>query len=116
MNWRARPTSRLATAATVALPGLEMAFQFFRAIWAVPRMPQRTLLLLTLSEVPQQNRPQVPLGPGGPQLFVGHDGVFQGLMAGPGGFGGNSGDGAGDDRFGSRGVLHQVGDDHLDGH
>src|SRR5436190_14910542 len=41
MNARALAASRLATAVRVALPARRMAFQFFRAMLAVPRMPQR---------------------------------------------------------------------------
>src|SRR5579884_1614750 len=41
MNWRARSGSRLATATSAELPALRIAFQFLRAIWAVPRIPQR---------------------------------------------------------------------------
>src|SRR5262245_40695740 len=41
MNRRARSPSRLATA-TIASPASRMAFQFFRAISAAPRMPQRS--------------------------------------------------------------------------
>ena len=33
--------SRLATATSVALPALRIAFQFLRAMFAVPRIPQR---------------------------------------------------------------------------
>src|SRR4051794_40356217 len=37
----ARARSRLATATSVALPALRIAFQFLRAMLAEPRMPQR---------------------------------------------------------------------------
>src|ERR1700694_3711935 len=46
MNRRLRSTSRLATATTVELPVLRMAFQFLRAICAVLRMPQRSLFVV----------------------------------------------------------------------
>jgi hypothetical protein len=36
--------SRLATAAIVLFPASRIPFQFFRAILAVPRMPQRQML------------------------------------------------------------------------
>ena len=39
MNWRLVLTSRLATAATTALPEWKMAFQFFRPIPAVLKNP-----------------------------------------------------------------------------
>src|SRR6185312_9924418 len=41
MNVRALAGSRLATAARVLLPASRRAFQFFRAMFAVPSIPQR---------------------------------------------------------------------------
>src|SRR5262245_30628108 len=41
MNWRARSGSRLATATSAEFPALRIAFQFLRAMRAVPRIPQR---------------------------------------------------------------------------
>src|SRR6266481_2022386 len=43
MNFRQRSKSRLATAVTVEFPDSCSAFQFLRAMLAVPRMPQRIL-------------------------------------------------------------------------
>jgi hypothetical protein len=45
MNWRLRAASRLATAVTTELPLSRMARQFFRAMPAVLKMPQRSLFI-----------------------------------------------------------------------
>ena len=52
-------------------------------------------------------------GSGGPQFFVGHDGVFEGVVAGPARFGRDLGDDAHDDGLGLAGVFGQVGNDHV---
>src|SRR6185503_15592836 len=56
MNWRLRSTSRLATATTVELPVLRMAFQFLRAICAVLRMPQRSLVFVMVPDTDEHER------------------------------------------------------------
>ena len=45
MNFKLRAASRLATAVTTELPLSRMARQFFRAMPAVPKIPQRSLVM-----------------------------------------------------------------------
>src|SRR5258708_7344935 len=46
MKREARSRSRLATATSLELPALRIAFQFLRAMFAVPRMPQRQMAVI----------------------------------------------------------------------